>query len=167
LITVASDSLLKTAIADGRVNADLQRKDIRRALGLPPKPAGSKRNGSEEEENTQEGEAPLDAVATWSGFSTADKQAILTAEGRIGLADLISPELMSDLVEHLLGLQAFGAATNTKRATALTAILRNALTADDSGGVRCMKAALQNFNLAVTDISVAVHRMGRGKRGRR
>jgi hypothetical protein len=162
LITVASDSLLKTAIADGRVNADLQRKDIRRALGLPPKPAGSKRKG-----NDQENEAPLDAVATWSGFSTADKQAILAAEGRTGLAKLLSPKLMGDLIDHRLGQQAFGATTESKRATALTAILRNALTTDDSDGVRCMKATLQNFNLAVTDISVAVHRMGRGKRGRR
>ena len=158
LIIVASESLLRAAIGDGRINPDLERKDIRRALGLPPKPAGSKRKTDDD----QEEETPLDAPAVWAGFSTADKRAILDSEGRAGLAKLMSPKLMGDLVDHLLGLQAFGATTESKRANALTAILRAALTADDGGEVvEEMRTKLRNFNLTAADISVAVHRKGR------
>jgi hypothetical protein len=100
LITVAGDSRLKTAIADGHINPELQRKDIRQALGLPPKPSreGSKGNG-------QTHEKPCDAVVMWAGFSTEDKRAILDSEGRVGLAKLLSPELMRDLVQHLIPFQ--------------------------------------------------------------
>jgi hypothetical protein len=171
LITVASPELIRAAIADGRINPDLERKNIRQALGLPPKPTASKRKtngqGEEEgeEENIQEGETPLDAVATWAGFSTADKRAILDHEGRPGLAQLLSPKLMGDLIDHLLGLQAFGATTESKRANALTAILRTALTADNGGEVlEGMRTKLQNFKLTAADISVAVHRKRRGRR---
>jgi hypothetical protein len=101
LLTVADDSLLKVAIADGRIHPELERKDVRRALGLPPRPTrggGSKGNG-------QTREKPRDAVVMWAGFSTEDKRAILDSEGRVGLAKLLSPELMRDLVRHLIPLQ--------------------------------------------------------------
>jgi hypothetical protein len=173
LITATGKDLdrLRTAIADGRIHPDLQRKDVRRALGLPPKPAGSKRKSKtndQEEENIQEGEAPLDAVAMWAGYSTKDKRAILDSEGRTGLAKLLSSKLMGDLVDHLLGLQALNATTELKRAHVLTALLRNALTADDDTGdeeLERLRVKLQDFKLTAADISVAVHRKGRGKRG--
>ena len=100
LITIVSPELIRVAIADGRINPELERKDIRRALGLPPKPPGSKRKG-----NGQTHEKPLDAVVTWAGFSTDDKRAILESEGRVGLAKLLSPKLMRELAEHLIPLQ--------------------------------------------------------------
>ena len=100
LITIVSPELIRVAIADGRINPELERKDIRRALGLPPNPPGSKRKG-----NGQTHEKPLDAVVTWAGFSTDDKRAILESEGRVGLAKLLSPKLMRELAEHLIPLQ--------------------------------------------------------------
>jgi hypothetical protein len=164
IITLAKPDSIREAIDDGRIHPELQQKDVRRALGLPPKPPGSKHKTND---NDQENETPPDAVAVWAGFSTADKQAILDHEGRIGLAKLLSPKLMGELVDHLLGQQTIGATTELKRAHTLTALLRNALTADDDNGdeeLRRMKANLQNFKLMAADISIAVHRKGRGRR---
>jgi hypothetical protein len=162
LISVATPKLIREAIADGRIHPDLQRKDVRRALGLPPKPAGSKRKTNDQ--NNQEDEAPSDAVAVWVGFPTKDKRAILDSEGRAGLAKLLSPKLMGDLVDHLIGQQAIGATTESKRANALTALLRAALTAGNGGEVlEGMRTKLQNFKLTAADISVALHQKRRGR----
>jgi hypothetical protein len=165
IITLASPDSIREAIDDKRINPDLQQKDVRRALGLPPKPAGSKRKTDGlEEEDALGGETPVNAPATWAGFSVKDKRAILDSEGRAGLVKLLSPRVAGDLADHLLGLQAFGAATNTKRATALTAILRAMLAAANGDEMLAgMRAQLQKFKLTAADVSVAVHRKKRGR----
>jgi hypothetical protein len=163
LITVASDSLLKAAIADGRIHPDLQRKDVRQALGLPPKPTGSKRKTDSQEE-----EAPLDAAAVWAGFSTEDKRTILKREGRVGLAQLMSPEQLTDLVDHAIRQEMVGASARPKPAVTLTAIMRVALdpaTAGADAVIERFKVKLKSLGLDLHDVSIAVR--GKSKKGMR
>jgi len=159
LIENGNDALLRAALADGRVHPGLQRKDVRSALGLPPKPSrgARKKNG--------QAEVPLNPVTVWASFSTAAKRAILDREGRSGLVTLISPKLAVDLVDHLIRQEMVGASTKLKPAVILTAILRATLdSAIDSNVVfGRFRAKLQGFGLDLHDVSVALKRQGKGK----
>jgi hypothetical protein len=153
-------ALLRAALADGRIHSGLQRKDIRDALGLPPKPPRGARKGDGQTE------VPLDPVAVWKAFSAADKRAILNSEGRSGLAKLLSRELMVDLVDHSIRQEMVGSSTKLKPAVGLTSILRATLDpAIDSGVVfERFKAKLKSLGLDLHDVSIALKGQGRGKR---
>jgi hypothetical protein len=159
LIENDNEVLLQAALADGRVHPGLQRKDVRSALGLPPKPLreARKKNGR--------AEAPLDPAALWKTFSTAAKRAILDSEGRSGLAALMSQKLVVDLVDHLIRQEMVGASTKLKPAVILTAILRATLdSAVDSNVVfGRFKAKLQSFGLDLHDVSVALKKQKKGR----
>jgi hypothetical protein len=157
-----NDELLETALADGRIRPDLQRKDIREALGLPPKPS---RQGSKG--NSKENEPPPDPVAIWATFEKASKKTILEGEGRAGLAKLVPAEMMTDLADHAIRQQMVGASTKIKPAVTFTAILRTALdptTADAGAVIARFNARLKSLGLDLHDISVAVKM--KGKKGR-
>jgi hypothetical protein len=160
LAEIDNHDLLRAALADGRIHPGLQRKDVRSALGLPPKPSRKARKAN------GEAEVPLDPIAVWKAFSTADKRAVLGHEGRAGLATLLSPKLMNDLVNHLMGLEAFGASTEAKPAVSFTAILRNALSVEDSAKVMGrFKAKMKSLEIEINDLSIALcPRMGKRKR---
>jgi hypothetical protein len=161
LAEINNYNLLRAPLADGRIHPGLQRKDVRSALGLPPKPPRGRRKGNGQTE------APLDPVAVWKSFSEADKKAILNSEGRSGLAKLLSRELMVDLVDHLIRQEMVGASTKLKPAVTFTTILRTALdsTTNDSGAViERFKAKLKSLNLDLHSVSVALKGRGRGKR---
>jgi hypothetical protein len=152
LTEIDDHDLLRAAFADGRIHPGLQRKDIRTTiLGLPPRPPKAPKT--------------IDPIAAWAAFSLTDKHAILDAEGRAGLAKLLSPELMSDLAKHSIGT--LGESVDSKPAIVLTAILRNALSIEDSGIFNPMKAKLKKLDLAINDVSVALPGGKEGKRGRR
>ena len=159
LIENGNDALLRAALADGRIHPGLQRKDVRSALGLSPKPSrgARKKNG--------QAEVPLDPVTVWAAFSTSAKRAILDSEGRSGLVALMSQKLAVDLVDHLIRQEMVGASTKLKPAVILTAILRATLdSAVDSNVVfGRFRAKLQGFGLDLHDVSVALKRQGKGR----
>jgi hypothetical protein len=127
-LTKLSDALLRAALADGRIHPSLKQKEVRGLRGLPP--AGTKTSETDGQE-----EAPVDPVAVWKTFSPADKTTILDGEGRTGLANLVSPTLLAELVDHAIGQQINTApAPNAKLQVTLTNILIHAVyayTTDD------------------------------------
>ena len=145
LAEIDNHDLLRAALADGRIHPGLQRKDIRtEVLCLPPNPP----RGTE---------TPSDPIATWKTFSQADKSKILDREGRRGLAALVSPKLMRDLVMHLAALEAFDASTELDKAMSLTAILRNILAIENSDDLmERLRARLKKFGLEINDVSIAL-----------
>jgi hypothetical protein len=158
-----NDELLEAALANGRIRPDLQRKNIREALGLPPKPSrgGSKGSGKGDE-------LPPDPVAIWATLKKVDKEKILGSEGRTGLAKLVPTEMMSDLADHAIRQQVVWASTKIRPAITFTAILRTALdpaTTDAGAVIARFNARLESLGLDLHDISVAVRMKGQGKRG--
>jgi hypothetical protein len=164
-LTRVPGNILLAKLRDGTIKPDLERRDIRsKILGQPPR--SSKVNG--------QAEAPLDPLTVWKALSPADKTAILDSEGRAGLAKLLSPDLIDDLVNHLIQQQMFGASTKAKPAVTLTAILRAALDpssiVDSLAVLKLFKAKLLSFGLDLHAISIAINKekgQGRGKRARR
>jgi hypothetical protein len=167
LTQIDDHDLLRTALADGRINPDLERGNVRNALGLPPKPwrRAQKKNGQDEK--------PLDPAAVWAAFSSTDKTAILKSEGRSGLAALLGQELLVDLVDHAIRQQLVGASTKPKPAVTLTAVLRAMLdpasVLESNAVLDCFKAKLKSLGLDLHDVSVAVRgqKTEQKKRGRR
>jgi len=155
-LTKLPDALLRAALADGRIHPGLKQKEVRLLRGLLPAGTGpSKTDG-------QTG-APPDPIMVWASFSAADKCAILDSEGRSGLAKLLSPELMLDLVGHSLRQEMVGASTKLKPAVSLTSILRATLdpTSDSSVVFGRFKAKLKGLGLDLHDVSIALKKRGK------
>jgi hypothetical protein len=145
--------LIRAALAAGTIHTRLARKDARAALGLSPTPprGGSKGNGA--------GEVPLDPGEVWAAFPVAVKTAILDNEGRVGLATLMSQELLGDLVGHAIRQEMLSATVKLKPAVTLTLILRAAL--DPAGGdsgttFERFKAKLKGLGFGLHDVSIAL-----------
>jgi hypothetical protein len=155
-----NDELLEAALANERIHPSLQRKDIREALDLPPKPprGGSKGNG-------KGNEPPPDPAVIWGTFSNTDKTAIFMSEGRTGLAALIPIEMMADLADHAIRQEMVGASPRPKPAVTLTAILRASLDPanDTAAAFERFTAKLKSLGLDLHDISIAVRGRGRGR----
>jgi len=119
-------------------------------------------------ENHGPAEVPLDPITGWASFSDDDKRAILDHEGRRGLAKILSPKLVADLVDHLLGQEMFGASTEPKPAVTLTAILRVVLDPSTTVvnrdiAIERFKAKLEGFGLDLHAVSIALKGKGRGR----
>jgi ParB-like chromosome segregation protein Spo0J len=107
-------------------------------------------------------ESPPDPFVTWVTFSPEEKRAILDQEGRTGLVTIISPELLGDLLDHVIA-QDLAAAVPTvtdNLAVALTKILRPALCSMEDNvvinAITCMRAKLKNNNRLPAGIGVVL-----------
>jgi hypothetical protein len=170
LLARLSDQRLKAMIADGRIHPKLKQKEARTLCGLPP--GGTRKgNGHDHAGDDQQEDNEPDPVMIWSAFSDAAKTAILASEERAGLAKLLPPDVMVDLVDCCLRQQMFDACTKLKPAVTLTAMLRATLDpANDAVAVfEKFNAKLVSFGLDLHHISIAITgtRRPRGKRRRR
>ncbi len=79
LAQIDNHDLLRAALADGRIHPGLQRKDIRSALGLPPKPPRGAQKGDGQRE------APPDPTAVGRVLTTAPAAEVTAALMNLGL----------------------------------------------------------------------------------
>ena len=118
-----TDDVLNRAIADGRVNPKMSRKD---AVAL--------RKGDEDSEEIEGGGvAPssshpkLSFATAWDAASPQEIQAKLDAVGREGLCAVMSDSLKADFCEHIIGQASRIASRTSKFAVAATHKLHTAL----------------------------------------
>jgi hypothetical protein len=115
-----------------------------------------------------ESEPPIDLVAIWATFSKEQKRAVLDCEGRAGLAAIMSPALLADLSDHVIGLAIATASTSTNLAIGLTKLLRLALsTTSDNEAVNALIATrqkLSNNGRSSHDVAVALVTAKKGKK---
>jgi hypothetical protein len=114
---------------------------------------------------------PVNPIAVWKTLSLAHKRTILDHEGRAGLAKILSQKAMTELADHVVGLQIAQSSSSLALATQLTCALRAALTAggDDVAmdALRKMSRKLASNRRGAQDIAVALVRKGQGKGGNR
>ena len=151
LAEIDDHDLLRAALAGGQIHPGLQRKDVRRAVGLPPKPARRMSKGNDQ--------AQPDPIAVWAAFSPTDKSAILENEGRCGLVGLMSPTLLADFLDHLTGLaisKVPSKATNLE--VSLTHALRLALLSEDEAcnALTVIRSKLRANGRSLNDVVLAL-----------
>jgi hypothetical protein len=120
-----------------------------------------------EEANPPSTETPSDPLAIWATFSNDQKRAILDHEGRSGLSAILSPELLIDITNHVVGLEIATACTTSKFAVHLTKLLRVALTTNDneaSNALSGIRQKIKSNGRSPHDVAIALVGAKKGKR---
>lgn len=115
------ESVLKDALADGRIHSGMSRRD---ATALKPvKKTATKPATAEPSMST-----PADlTIDVWESFPKDQRRALFDQLGREGLCADMSPTLLADLRDHVVGLAVAGASKSSVFARYCTDKLQSAL----------------------------------------
>jgi hypothetical protein len=120
-----------------------------------------------EEANPPSKETPSDPLAIWATFSDEQKKAVVDHEGYIALAALMSPELLIDFTDHIVGLQVTASNASSNLAISLTKMLRLALSTRETeaaNALACIGQKLKSNGRSARDIAIALVGTKKGKR---
>ena len=165
-LTKLADDVLKAALANGKIHSGMERKD---ATALRhPKGEG---NGQSEAETTGTETESLSTfeglVKAWEAASNSDHRALFDRLGRAKLIAAMSPELLADIHDHIIGQKIATASKSSKFAVASTGRLHVMLrcaeqkepsdedTRNMIGAGRAMVRDAERRGIARSDILVA------------
>jgi hypothetical protein len=164
LTKIPADVLL-VLLEDGSIHPGLERKDVVKLRG---EHSGENTEASKPAASvTAEPAAPV-LMDIWLNAPVEQKRAILDREGRPGLMKVLSPALLAELKDALLGQEVQSATTSTTLAVNLTKILQGALldNRDADGPLAKLNAKLKANGRGHHDVVVAINTHVKGRRRR-
>jgi hypothetical protein len=148
-LTKLSHRELVEAIENGTVHPDMERKDVDVLRGV--------------QRGSRSGQKPPpvgDLGIAWEASTPDQRRKHFDVLGREGLCAALSPELLSQLQDHIIGQQIHTAEASSNFAVTLTSILRRALVETDLGRrdaiLERLNAKLSANNRTFHDVCVAV-----------
>jgi hypothetical protein len=133
-------------------------REWKKSLGLAKACSGSRASQSADD-------APPNKLELWKAWSRKEQQECLDHEGRAGLVEILSPELLADLSRHLQGLHASKgcapadppqASVAMKMAKQFLATMRQMMASSCDPRIVQFKRALADEGYALNDIGITL-----------